>query len=197
MIRPIRVFFSSSQVASSMPAEISSMKPRYAGKFSPYSENNGKSSDAGTRYGIGSMPQAICTPRPMMNTRPKVNSNSAMWPLWWTRRSPHTSIAAPIAPHSKGAITSAGQKPTHWLDLVGEVGAEHVDAGMSEVQHTHHAEDQRQPAGQHEQQHAVNEAIQQRNQADLHQGSRSAGHAGFAPNPPEALPLGLRQGRGP
>jgi len=63
---------------------------------------------------LGSMPQVICTPRPMMNTRPKVNSSSAMCPLWWTRLRPQTSIAAPIAPHSTGAMTRAGQKPTHW-----------------------------------------------------------------------------------
>ncbi len=111
----MRVFFSSSQMVTSMAAETSSMNPRYAGKFSPYSENSGKSSDGGTRYGIGSMPHAICTARPMMNTSPKVNSNSAMCPLWCTRRSPQTSIAAPIAPHSNGAITRAGQKPIQRL----------------------------------------------------------------------------------
>ena len=49
MIRPMRVFFSRSQMVTSMAAETSSMKPRYAGKFSPYSENSGKSSDGGTR----------------------------------------------------------------------------------------------------------------------------------------------------
>ena len=44
---------------------------------------------------------------------------------------------------SSGAIISAGQKPIQRRDLVGEVGAEHEDAGVREVEHAHHAEDQR------------------------------------------------------
>jgi hypothetical protein len=39
---------------------------------------------------------------------------------------------------------------------------------MSEVEHAHHAEDQREAARQHEQQHTVDETIQQRDQTDLH-----------------------------
>ena len=104
----------------------------------------------------------------MMNTSPKVNSNSAMCPLWCTRRSPHTSIAAPIAPHSTGAIDQGRPEADPAAEFVGEIGAEHVDAGMGEVQHAHHAEDQRKAARQHEQQHAVDQTIQQGDQTDLH-----------------------------
>src|ERR1700753_336248 len=39
---------------------------------------------------------------------------------------------------------------------------------MGEIQHTHHAEDQRQSAGQHEQQHAVDQAVEQGNKDYLH-----------------------------
>jgi hypothetical protein len=77
--------------------------------------NSGKSSSSGTRYGTGSRPQVICTPFSMIRARPKVNSSSAMWPLRWTRRSPHISIPAPTSPHSRGAMTRAGQKPIYWL----------------------------------------------------------------------------------
>ncbi len=50
--------------------------------------------------------------------------------------------AAPAAARSR----SAGQKPIHCADLVREVGAEHEHAGVREVEHAHHAEDQRQAA---------------------------------------------------
>ena len=53
-------------------------------------------------------------------------------------------------------------------DRVGEIGAQHVGAGMGEVQHAHHAEDERQPARQHEQQHAVDEAVEERDDKDFH-----------------------------
>ena len=49
-----------------------------------------------------------------------------------------------------------------------QIGADHVDAGMGEIQHAHHAEDQRQSAGQHEQQHAVDQAVEQGNEDYLH-----------------------------
>jgi hypothetical protein len=45
--------------------------------------------------------------------------------------------------------------------LEGEIGTDHVDAGMGKVENAHHRKDQRQPARQHEQQHAVNKAVQQ------------------------------------
>ena len=53
-------------------------------------------------------------------------------------------------------------------DGVGEIGAQHVGAGMGEVEHAHHAEDEREPARQHEQQHAVDEAVQKRDDKDFH-----------------------------
>jgi hypothetical protein len=53
-------------------------------------------------------------------------------------------------------------------DGEGEIGADHVDAGVGEIEHAHHAEDQRQAAGQHEQQHAVDQAIEQGNEDYLH-----------------------------
>ncbi len=53
-------------------------------------------------------------------------------------------------------------------DRVGEIGAEHVGAGMGEVEHAHHAEDEREPARQHEQQHAVDETVQEGDDEDFH-----------------------------
>ena len=45
-------------------------------------------------------------------------------------------------------------------DLIAKVGAQHVEARVSKVQHAHHAENERQSAGQQEQQHAVKQAVQ-------------------------------------
>src|ERR1700734_1876096 len=46
--------------------------------------------------------------------------------------------------------------------LITEISAEHVEAGVRKIQHAHHAEDQRQPARHHEQQHAKQHAVQER-----------------------------------
>ena len=53
----------------------------------------------------------------------------------------------------------------------GEVGSQHVHAGMGEVEDAHHREDEREAARQHEQQHAVDEAVEQRDEQDF-QGGR-------------------------
>ena len=76
--------------------------------------------------------------------RPKVTSSSGTWPNLCTRRRHTRSNNAPSAPTSGGVTTSAGQNPIT-PDSVGEVGAEHVEARVGEVQHAHHAEDQVRP----------------------------------------------------
>ncbi len=50
----------------------------------------------------------------------------------------------------------------HLADLEAEEGAQHVEAGMGEIEHAHHAEDQREPARHQEQQHAVEHAVKRR-----------------------------------
>ena len=45
---------------------------------------------------------------------------------------------------------------------IGEIGTQHIEAGMSKVQDTHHPEDQGQAAGHHEQQRTVEHAIEYR-----------------------------------
>jgi hypothetical protein len=62
----------------------------------------------------------------------------------------------------------AGPEADPSADLVGEVGAQHVEAGVGEIEDAHHAEDQRQAAGQHEQQQAVGDAVQQRDDDEFH-----------------------------
>jgi hypothetical protein len=47
-------------------------------------------------------------------------------------------------------------------DLEAEESAQHVEAGMCEIEHAHHAEDQRQPARHQKQQHAVEHAVERR-----------------------------------
>ena len=47
--------------------------------------------------------------------------------------------------------------------LVAEEGAQHVEAGMREVEHAHHAEDDGQAARQQEEQHAEQDAVEGRN----------------------------------
>ena len=43
----------------------------------------------------------------------------------------------------------------------GHVGADHVEAAVRQVDHAHDAEDQRQAGGQHEEQQAVLQAVEQ------------------------------------
>ncbi len=59
--------------------------------------------------------------------------------------------------------------------LEAEISAQHVEAGMGEIQHAHHAEDQRQPARQHEQHHAVEHAVQRRKGDELEHGCSAVG----------------------
>ena len=63
-------------------------------------------------------------------------------------------------PHAQGRQQERGPE-THQLgDAVGEIGAQHVEAGMGEVEHAHHAENQRETGAQHEQQQPVADAVQ-------------------------------------
>src|SRR5205085_3346239 len=54
-------------------------------------------------------------------------------------------------------------------------GAQHVGAGMGEVENAHHAENEREPARQHEQQHAVDEPVQKGDDKDFHCSGLSQG----------------------
>ena len=91
-----------------------------------------------------------------------MNNSSAIWPLTCARRNPQISIAAPSGAAKHRRDNQCGKEADVPADVEGEIGADHIDAGMGEIQHAHHAEDQRQPARQHEQQHAVDEAVEQR-----------------------------------
>ena len=66
---------------------------------------------AGTRFSIGLRPQTMITNSAIRYARPNVNRISPTWPCLCTWRSPKRSIAAPSAPTTSGAMTSAGQKP--------------------------------------------------------------------------------------
>ncbi|MCY1537373.1 hypothetical protein D9M68_728640 [compost metagenome] len=55
------------------------------------------------------------------------------------------------------AVELRGQKP-------GEVGAQHVETAMGQIDHPHDAEDQGEAGGQHEQQQAVLQAVEQLDQ---------------------------------
>jgi hypothetical protein len=59
-------------------------------------------------------------------------------------------------------------KPNDTRQGVSQVSAEHVEAGMGEVQHAHHAEDEREARAEHEQQQAVAQAIEHGDQEKLH-----------------------------
>src|SRR5208282_1870680 len=58
-------------------------------------------------------------------------------------------------------------------DLEAKIGAEHIEARVSEIQHAHHAEHQGQSARQHEKQHPVKDAVESRENDDLEHRSRS------------------------
>ena len=78
-------------------------------------------------------------------------------------------------------------------DRVGDVAAQHVEAGVRKVEHAHHAEDERQPRAQHEEQQPVAQAVEHRNGEELHR-SRSVGAARPKQKRPESLALGPRSG---
>ena len=77
----------------------------------------GPCSTAGGWNSIAVRPQTSCTSSRITKDRPKVIKSSGTWPNLCTRRSAKRSNAAPSAPTSSGAITSAGQKP-HTLATV-------------------------------------------------------------------------------
>ena len=49
-----------------------------------------------------------------------------------------------------------------------DVGAQHVEPGVGEIEHAHHAENQRETRGHHEQQEPVNDAVQHRDDQEFH-----------------------------
>ena len=60
MTRPMRVFFSTSPIETSIATATSIMKPRYIGYCVPMIENSGPSRSGGTRYGTAERPQTRC-----------------------------------------------------------------------------------------------------------------------------------------
>jgi hypothetical protein len=70
--------------------------------------------------------------------------------------------------HEQGRQEQGGPETGMQPGLVGEIGAEHVEACMREVEHAHHAEDQRQSGREHEQQQSVGQAVQQGDEEELH-----------------------------
>src|SRR5690606_27850246 len=56
-------------------------------------------------------------------------------------------------------------------DLVGEVRPEHENARVREIEHAHHAPDEREPAREHEQEQPVDYAVEERDQRQLEHGT--------------------------
>jgi len=56
---------------------------------------------------------------------------------------------------------------------IADVGAHHVEAGVRKVQDAHHAEDEREPGTQHEQQQAIAQPVEHRDDEKLHSKSPS------------------------
>ena len=50
---------------------------------------------------------------------------------------------------------------------IGEIGAQHIETGVGKIKYPHHTEDEREPAGQHEQEQPRDEAIQGRKNEDF------------------------------
>ena len=72
------------------------------------------------------------------------------------RRGRRRPRAAPRAASQK----RPGPVPDPLHELVGAVGAEHVEGPVGEVEHAQHAEDEREPGGDEEQEHGGGEAAQ-------------------------------------
>ena len=88
-------------------------------------------------------------------------------------------------PASERRQHERGPEPDPASELEREIRAEHEDARVREVEHAHHAEDEREAARQHEQQQAVHDAVQQRNGDQLEHASvrrRDAARATSAPS---------------
>ena len=64
--------------------------------------------------------------------------------------------AAPSAASQN--VPGPGPEPLH--ELVGAVGAQHVEGAVGEVEHAQHAEDEGEPGGDEEQEHRGGEAAQ-------------------------------------
>ena len=69
----------------------------------------------------------------------------------------------------------AGPEADAAADLEAEIGPEHVEARVGEIEHAHHAEDQRKAARHHEKQHAVEHAVQRRECDELQHRSLAVG----------------------
>src|SRR5271165_140336 len=63
-----------------------------------------------------------------------------------------------------------GPKSDATADFKAEVGPKHIEAGVSDVENIHHTKDERKPARHHEQQHAVEDAVEQRENDQLQHG---------------------------
>ena len=73
-------------------------------------------------------------------------------------------VALHAGPHEtgkEGREHESGPEAHRLADLVGEVGTQHEHAGVGEVEHAHHAEDEGEPARQHEEEEAIDEAVEQ------------------------------------
>src|SRR6266498_4013561 len=66
------------------------------------------------------------------------------------KRSVEDSRRAPRAPTTGGTIRSAGQNQPDSMTVVAEVGAQHVEDAVREVDHAQDTEDQRETGGDEE-----------------------------------------------
>ena len=88
-------------------------------------------------------------------------------------------------------------EPHHPRQRVGQISAQHVKTGVRKIEHAHHAENQRQPRTEHEQQQPVADAIEQRDHQQLgtHGWRRRKGRTGataLAPAATQATANGLK-----
>ena len=71
-------------------------------------------------------------------------------------------------PYKQGGERERWPEADPAADLVGEIRADHVEAGVREIKYPHHAENDGKPRGKHEQQQPVGNAVQHRNQEEFH-----------------------------
>ena len=103
----------------------------------------------------------------MTKASPKVNKSSETWPRRCRCLQPVAlDKRADRADHQRRQ-NEPGPESDATADLEAEIGAEHVEARVGEIEHAHHAEDQRQAARHHEEQHAVEHAVQRREGDEL------------------------------
>ena len=72
--------------------------------------------------------------------------------------------------HDQGGQQQGRPEADDGTERIADIGADHVETGVREIEHAHHGKNQRQSGTEHEQQQAVAQTVERVNDEELHQG---------------------------